>query len=173
MFHPKEVGVMDPTKAAWALNRATHAVKTMVPLEQRMVFIHIVSSTDFIPLKSELFTEGPLIKSLVWVAGRGVGAECDETRMVEYHHLLELSLVDMDMPAGCGTTQGHQNNVEIENLSERTTSSYVEQLAFESDRTAINDGNDEKQIEDELSGRYWGSAMNESPYRYAQQRDQI
>ncbi|KAG1771928.1 CHAT domain-containing protein [Suillus placidus] len=41
MFHPKEVGVMDPTKAAWALNRATHAVKTMVPLEQRMVFIHI------------------------------------------------------------------------------------------------------------------------------------
>ncbi|KAG1771902.1 CHAT domain-containing protein [Suillus placidus] len=41
MFHPKEVGVMDPTKAAWALNRATHAVKTIVPLEQRMVFIHI------------------------------------------------------------------------------------------------------------------------------------
>ncbi|KAG1771900.1 CHAT domain-containing protein [Suillus placidus] len=41
MFHPKEVGVMDPTKAAWALNCATHAVKTMVPLEQRMVFIHI------------------------------------------------------------------------------------------------------------------------------------
>ncbi|KAG2347519.1 hypothetical protein BDR05DRAFT_958246 [Suillus weaverae] len=41
MFHPKEVGVMDPTKAAWALNRATHAVKTQVPLEQRMVFIHI------------------------------------------------------------------------------------------------------------------------------------
>ncbi|KAG2364141.1 CHAT domain-containing protein [Suillus spraguei] len=27
--------------AAWALNRATHAVKTKVPLEQRMVFIHI------------------------------------------------------------------------------------------------------------------------------------
>ncbi|KAG2340399.1 TPR-like protein [Suillus weaverae] len=41
MFHPKEVGVMDLTKAAWALNRATHAVKTKVPLEQRMVFIHI------------------------------------------------------------------------------------------------------------------------------------
>ncbi|KAG1776387.1 CHAT domain-containing protein [Suillus placidus] len=41
MFHPKEVGVMDPTKAAWALNCATHAVKTKVPLEQRMVFIHI------------------------------------------------------------------------------------------------------------------------------------
>ncbi|KAG1832311.1 CHAT domain-containing protein [Suillus subalutaceus] len=34
-------GVMDCTKAAWALNRATHAVKTKVPLEQRMVFIHI------------------------------------------------------------------------------------------------------------------------------------
>ncbi|KAG1780599.1 CHAT domain-containing protein [Suillus placidus] len=34
-------GVMDCTKAAWALNRATHAVKTEVPLEQRMVFIHI------------------------------------------------------------------------------------------------------------------------------------
>ncbi|KAG2362851.1 CHAT domain-containing protein [Suillus spraguei] len=34
-------GVMDCTKAAWALNRATHAVKTKVPLEQRMVFVHI------------------------------------------------------------------------------------------------------------------------------------
>ncbi|KAG1851961.1 CHAT domain-containing protein [Suillus subluteus] len=34
-------GEMDCTKAAWALNRATHAVKTKVPLEQRMVFIHI------------------------------------------------------------------------------------------------------------------------------------
>ncbi|KAG1883329.1 CHAT domain-containing protein [Suillus subluteus] len=34
-------GIMDCTKAAWALNRATHAVKTKVPLEQRMVFIHI------------------------------------------------------------------------------------------------------------------------------------
>ncbi|KAG1775460.1 CHAT domain-containing protein [Suillus placidus] len=41
MFNPKENGVMDCTKAAWALNRATHAVKTKVPLEQRMVFIHI------------------------------------------------------------------------------------------------------------------------------------
>ncbi|KAG1809682.1 CHAT domain-containing protein [Suillus subaureus] len=37
----EEGGVMDCTKAAWALNRATHAVKTKVPLEQRMVFIHI------------------------------------------------------------------------------------------------------------------------------------
>ncbi|KAG2089821.1 CHAT domain-containing protein [Suillus cothurnatus] len=34
-------GVMDCTKAAWALNCATHSVKTKVPLEQRMVFIHI------------------------------------------------------------------------------------------------------------------------------------
>jgi CHAT domain-containing protein len=33
--------VMDCSRAAWALNRATHAVKTKVPLEQRMVFIHI------------------------------------------------------------------------------------------------------------------------------------
>ncbi|KAG2339520.1 TPR-like protein [Suillus weaverae] len=41
MFNPKENGVMDCTKAAWALNCATHAVKTKVPLEQRMVFIHI------------------------------------------------------------------------------------------------------------------------------------
>ncbi|KAG1775501.1 CHAT domain-containing protein [Suillus placidus] len=41
MFNPKENGVMDCTKAAWALNRATHAVKTKVPLEQRIVFIHI------------------------------------------------------------------------------------------------------------------------------------
>ncbi|KAG1844816.1 CHAT domain-containing protein [Suillus subalutaceus] len=37
----KDGGVMDYTKAAWALNRATNAVKTKVPLEQRMVFIHI------------------------------------------------------------------------------------------------------------------------------------
>ncbi|KAG1857716.1 CHAT domain-containing protein [Suillus subalutaceus] len=41
MFNMKEDGVMDCTKAAWALNCATHAVKTKVPLEQRMVFIHI------------------------------------------------------------------------------------------------------------------------------------
>jgi CHAT domain-containing protein len=41
MFHPKEEGVMDCTKAAWALNCATHSVKTKVPLEQRMVFVHI------------------------------------------------------------------------------------------------------------------------------------
>ncbi|KAG1763211.1 hypothetical protein EV702DRAFT_983012, partial [Suillus placidus] len=34
-------GVVDCTKAAWALNRAMHTVKTKVPLEQRMVFIHI------------------------------------------------------------------------------------------------------------------------------------
>ncbi|KAG2122472.1 CHAT domain-containing protein [Suillus clintonianus] len=32
---------MDCTKAAWALNRATNSVKSEVPLEQRMVFIHI------------------------------------------------------------------------------------------------------------------------------------
>ncbi|KAG1827896.1 CHAT domain-containing protein [Suillus variegatus] len=37
----KDGSVMDCTKAAWALNRATHAVKTKVPLEQRMVFVHI------------------------------------------------------------------------------------------------------------------------------------
>ncbi|KAG1760787.1 CHAT domain-containing protein [Suillus placidus] len=37
----KDGCVMDCTKAAWALNRATHAVKTEVPLEQRMVFVHI------------------------------------------------------------------------------------------------------------------------------------
>jgi hypothetical protein len=41
MSLPKEEGVMDCTKAAWALNCATHAVKTKVPLEQRMVFVHI------------------------------------------------------------------------------------------------------------------------------------
>ncbi|KAG1814010.1 CHAT domain-containing protein [Suillus subaureus] len=41
LFDGLKEGVMDCTKAAWALNRATHAVKTKVPLEQRMVFIHI------------------------------------------------------------------------------------------------------------------------------------
>ncbi|KAG2139216.1 CHAT domain-containing protein [Suillus clintonianus] len=39
--HVEDGGFMDCTRAAWALNRATHAVKTKVPLEQRMVFIHI------------------------------------------------------------------------------------------------------------------------------------
>ncbi|KAG2108775.1 hypothetical protein BD769DRAFT_1365833, partial [Suillus cothurnatus] len=33
--------VMDCSRVAWALNCATHAMKTKVPLEQRMVFIHI------------------------------------------------------------------------------------------------------------------------------------
>ncbi|KAG1850572.1 CHAT domain-containing protein [Suillus subalutaceus] len=41
MFKDSKDGTMDCTKAAWALNCATHAVKTKVPLEQRMVFIHI------------------------------------------------------------------------------------------------------------------------------------
>ncbi|KAG2146332.1 CHAT domain-containing protein [Suillus clintonianus] len=44
MFEDLEDGVIDCTRAAWALNRATQAVKTKVPLEQRMVFIHIASS---------------------------------------------------------------------------------------------------------------------------------
>ncbi|KAG2071367.1 hypothetical protein BDR04DRAFT_1154526 [Suillus decipiens] len=37
----KDGAMMDCTKAAWALNRARCSVKTKVPLEQRMVFIHI------------------------------------------------------------------------------------------------------------------------------------
>ncbi|KAG2099289.1 CHAT domain-containing protein [Suillus discolor] len=37
----KDGGVMDCTKAAWALNRATHATKMKVPLEQKMGFVHI------------------------------------------------------------------------------------------------------------------------------------
>ncbi|KAG1728463.1 CHAT domain-containing protein [Suillus lakei] len=37
----KDGEVMSCTRAAWALNRATRSVKTKVPLEQRMVFIHI------------------------------------------------------------------------------------------------------------------------------------
>ncbi|KAG2352096.1 CHAT domain-containing protein [Suillus spraguei] len=41
MFKDLKDGMMDCTKAAWALNRATHAVKKEVPLEQRMVFVHI------------------------------------------------------------------------------------------------------------------------------------
>ncbi|KAG2361597.1 CHAT domain-containing protein [Suillus spraguei] len=42
MFKPSKEGVvMNCTRAAWALNCATHAVKTKVPLEQRMVFVHI------------------------------------------------------------------------------------------------------------------------------------
>ncbi|KAG1809161.1 CHAT domain-containing protein [Suillus subaureus] len=41
MFRDLENGIVDCTKAAWALNCATHVVKTKVPLEQRMVFVHI------------------------------------------------------------------------------------------------------------------------------------
>ncbi|KAG2034421.1 CHAT domain-containing protein [Suillus americanus] len=42
MFKDLEEGDMpDCTKAAWALNKATYAVKKEVPLEQRIVFIHI------------------------------------------------------------------------------------------------------------------------------------
>ncbi|KIK35620.1 hypothetical protein CY34DRAFT_16901 [Suillus luteus UH-Slu-Lm8-n1] len=40
VFHPKEESVMDCTKATWALNCATHAVKTQALLEQRMIFVH-------------------------------------------------------------------------------------------------------------------------------------
>ncbi|KAG0698316.1 CHAT domain-containing protein [Suillus ampliporus] len=41
MFEGLKEGVMDCTKAASALNHATYAVKNKVPLEQRIVFIHI------------------------------------------------------------------------------------------------------------------------------------
>ncbi|KAG1865936.1 hypothetical protein F4604DRAFT_1956764 [Suillus subluteus] len=41
MFKDLEDGVMYCTKAAWALNRVTCAVKTKVLLEQRMVFIYV------------------------------------------------------------------------------------------------------------------------------------
>ncbi|KAG2084743.1 uncharacterized protein F5147DRAFT_765195 [Suillus discolor] len=44
----KKGGVMDCTRAAWALNCATHAVKTKVPLEQRMIFVHIVLENQFV-----------------------------------------------------------------------------------------------------------------------------
>ncbi|KAG1752099.1 CHAT domain-containing protein [Suillus lakei] len=42
MFKGLEEGdVPNYTKAAWALNKATYAVKMKVPLEQRIVFVHI------------------------------------------------------------------------------------------------------------------------------------
>ncbi|KAG1861181.1 CHAT domain-containing protein [Suillus subalutaceus] len=42
LFKDLEEGdIPDCTKAAWALNKATYAVKTKVPLEQRIVFVHI------------------------------------------------------------------------------------------------------------------------------------
>ncbi|KAG2091251.1 CHAT domain-containing protein, partial [Suillus cothurnatus] len=42
MFNDSKDGiVMDCMKAAWALNHATNTMKTKVPLEQGMVFIHI------------------------------------------------------------------------------------------------------------------------------------
>ncbi|KAG2142433.1 CHAT domain-containing protein [Suillus clintonianus] len=41
MFEDMEDGVMDCTKAAHAVNYARNSVKTKVPLEQRIVFVHI------------------------------------------------------------------------------------------------------------------------------------
>ncbi|KAG1720955.1 CHAT domain-containing protein [Suillus paluster] len=41
IFKNLKDGVLDCTKAAKALNYATHGVKKLVPLEQRIVFIHI------------------------------------------------------------------------------------------------------------------------------------
>jgi len=41
MFKELKDGVMDCTKAASALNKATYAVKKKVPLEQRIMFVHI------------------------------------------------------------------------------------------------------------------------------------
>ncbi|KAG2073862.1 hypothetical protein BDR04DRAFT_1049358 [Suillus decipiens] len=41
MFKDLDEGVMDCTKAAWALNKATYVVKKKVPLQQRISFIHI------------------------------------------------------------------------------------------------------------------------------------
>ncbi|KAG0704968.1 CHAT domain-containing protein [Suillus ampliporus] len=41
MFKDLKDGPMDCTKAAKALNAATYAVKKLVPLEQRIVFVHI------------------------------------------------------------------------------------------------------------------------------------
>jgi CHAT domain-containing protein len=41
MFKDLDEGVMDCTKAAWALNKATYAMKKIVPLEQRIGFVHI------------------------------------------------------------------------------------------------------------------------------------
>ncbi|KAG2366420.1 CHAT domain-containing protein [Suillus spraguei] len=41
MFKDLDEGTMDCTKAAWALNKTTYAVKKKVPLEQRISFIHI------------------------------------------------------------------------------------------------------------------------------------
>ncbi|KAG1802119.1 CHAT domain-containing protein [Suillus plorans] len=40
MFKDMDEGVMNCTKAAWALNKTTYAVKKTVPLEQRIGFIH-------------------------------------------------------------------------------------------------------------------------------------
>ncbi|KAG2340379.1 hypothetical protein BDR05DRAFT_889952, partial [Suillus weaverae] len=43
MFDPKEGGVMDPTKAVWALNCATHAVKTKVPYSYRCIVLRCMA----------------------------------------------------------------------------------------------------------------------------------
>ncbi|KAG2123246.1 CHAT domain-containing protein [Suillus clintonianus] len=48
MFEDMEDGVMDCTNAAHAVNYARNSVKTKVPLEQRIVFVHIASKTLFI-----------------------------------------------------------------------------------------------------------------------------
>ncbi|KAG1846750.1 CHAT domain-containing protein [Suillus subluteus] len=54
-------GAMDCTKASWALNNVADVVKTKVPLEQRIVFIHIGSPTSpHLPISALLdFTNLP------------------------------------------------------------------------------------------------------------------
>ncbi|KAG1813198.1 uncharacterized protein BJ212DRAFT_1588705 [Suillus subaureus] len=63
----KDGGVMDYTKAAWALNHATHAVKTKVPLEQRMFFVHNV-----LPRESKA-------NNLLFRLGIDIEQECTQT----------------------------------------------------------------------------------------------
>ncbi|KAG0702288.1 hypothetical protein DFH29DRAFT_1069230 [Suillus ampliporus] len=68
----KKKGVVDCTRAASALNYATHTVKGKVPLEQRIVFIHIgivapnveVKEVECIQQKQGLWHEIPLNTSL-------------------------------------------------------------------------------------------------------------
>lgn len=72
--------------------------------------------------------------------------------MANFHHLLESSLINIDMLA-VHLINFHANEFVLLDFSKHTTRSYVEQHTFKSDRSARQATNDETLSEDELNER--------------------
>ncbi|KAG1873526.1 hypothetical protein DFJ58DRAFT_910338 [Suillus subalutaceus] len=88
-------GVMDCTKAAWALNNAAASVEKKVPLEQRIVFIHIVQRNhrviqlclSYTLVPSSFRTNVSLGKNSIrifigWIPLRGLGKSSQRTKHI-------------------------------------------------------------------------------------------